>query len=202
MTKDKTVTMSRELLPCPFCGCEVQEIRGFDYIRVYGTHGTDCPFLGDDPLIAEAKEWNTRAAPIVEADGMGEAVALSIPDECPHLIMFDDTERENLLFSGAGARSAALMTWEKISMSWNAHLFVRVERNSRDDRHPSARASQPAPVSVVLPERLTSAELEELEVIEALLHGQGLSNLAGTMAAARQFIDEIACLDKVKELNQ
>jgi hypothetical protein len=60
---------------------------------------------------------------------------------------------------------------------------------------------QPAPVSVVLPERLTSAELEELEVIEVLLHGQGLSNLAGTMAAARQFIDEIACLDKVKELN-
>ena len=55
--------------------------------------------------------------------------------------------------------------------------------------------SQPAPVSV-LPERLTAAELEELEVIEVLLHGQGLSNLAGTMAAARQFIDEVACLDK------
>jgi hypothetical protein len=56
-------------------------------------------------------------------------------------------------------------------------------------------ASQPAPVSVVMPERLTAAELEELEVIEVLLHGQGLSNLAGTMAAARQFIDEIVCLD-------
>jgi hypothetical protein len=46
---------------------------------------------------------------------------------------------------------------------------------------------------VVLPERLTTAELEELEVIEVLLHGQGLSNLAGTMAAARQFIDEVVC---------
>jgi hypothetical protein len=46
-----------------------------------------------------------------------------------------------------------------------------------------------------MPERLTAAELEELEVIEVLLHGQGLSNLAGTMAAARQFIDEIVCLD-------
>lgn len=44
-------------------------------------------------------------------------------------------------------------------------------------------------------ERLTPAEIEELEVIEVLLHGQGLSNLAGTMAAARQFIDEIVCLD-------
>jgi hypothetical protein len=51
--------------------------------------------------------------------------------------------------------------------------------------------NRPAPVAVVMPERLTPAELEELEVIEVLLHGQGLSNLAGTMAAARQFIDEV-----------
>lgn len=50
-------------------------------------------------------------------------------------------------------------------------------------------------VAVVLPERLTPAELEELEVIEALIHGQGLSNLAGTMAAARQFIDEVTRLN-------
>lgn len=39
-------------------------------------------------------------------------------------------------------------------------------------------AEQPAPVAVALPERLTAAELEELEVIEAFIHGQGLSNLA------------------------
>ncbi|NMZ13264.1 hypothetical protein HBO07_18445 [Pseudomonas proteolytica] len=56
-------------------------------------------------------------------------------------------------------------------------------------------AEQPAPVVVVLPERLTEAELEELEVIEAFIHGQGLSNLAGTMAAARQFIDEVTRLN-------
>ena len=65
-----------------------------------------------------------------------------------------------------------------------------------------ADTSPPAPVAVVLPERLTPAEIEELEVIEVLLHSQGLSNLAGTMAAARQFIDEVTGLDKVKELNQ
>ena len=53
----------------------------------------------------------------------------------------------------------------------------------------------PAPVAVALPERLTQAELEELEVIEAFIHGQGLSNLAGTMAAARQFIDEVTRLN-------
>ncbi|EZI26361.1 hypothetical protein [Pseudomonas extremaustralis] len=54
---------------------------------------------------------------------------------------------------------------------------------------------QPAPVAVVLPEQLTDAELEELEVIEALLSGQGLSNLAGSMASARQFIDEVTRLN-------
>lgn len=63
---------------------------------------------------------------------------LTIPEECPHLIMFDDTDREQLVFSGTGARPAALKAWEQISGSWNAHLFVRIERNSRDDRYPSA----------------------------------------------------------------
>lgn len=56
-------------------------------------------------------------------------------------------------------------------------------------------ACTPDPVAVVLPECLTAAELEELEVIEAFIHGQGLSNLAGTMAAARQFIDEVTRLN-------
>ena len=56
-------------------------------------------------------------------------------------------------------------------------------------------AEQPAPVAVVMPEQLNPAELDELEVIEALLSGQGLSNLAGTMAAARQFIDELTRLN-------
>jgi len=87
-------------------------------------------------------------AVLAQEAGKCEPVALSVPDECPHLIVFDDTDRENLLFAGAGSRSAALKTWEKISQSWNAHLFVRVERNSRDDRYPSAHTSQPAPVSV------------------------------------------------------
>ena len=73
-------------------------------------------------------------------------VALTIPEECPHIIVFDDADREQLMFAGTGARAAALKTWEQISGSWNAHLFVRVERNSRDDRYPSASS---APVAVM-----------------------------------------------------
>ena len=122
--------------------------------------------------------------------GQGEPVALSVPDECPHLIVFDDTDRENLLFAGAGARSAALKTWGKISMSWNANLFVRVERNSRDDRYPSATVStsQPAPVSVVLPTLISSEDGPHYSNNRA----SELGYLAGYNA----------CLDKVKELNQ
>ena len=67
----------------------------------------------------------------------------AVPEETPHIIVFDDADRPNEMFSGAGARPAALRRWEQISVSWNAHLFVRVERNSRDDPYPCARlASQ------------------------------------------------------------
>ncbi len=74
----------------------------------------------------------------------GEPAALAIPDECPHIIVFDDADRGNEHFCGSGARSAALRRYEQISQSWNAHLFVRVARNSRDDRYPCATATDSA----------------------------------------------------------
>lgn len=75
-----------------------------------------------------------------------EPVALTTPDECPHIIVFDDADRANEYFCGAGARQAALRRYEQISQSWNAHLFVRIARNSRDDRYPSAAVAEPAEV--------------------------------------------------------
>jgi hypothetical protein len=75
-----------------------------------------------------------------------EPVALAIPDECPHIIVFDDADSANEHFFGAGARTAALRRYEQISQSWNAHLFVRIARNSRDDRYPSAAVAEPAEV--------------------------------------------------------
>lgn len=78
--------------------------------------------------------------------------SLAIPEECPHLIVFDDTEVGSLMFSGSGARAAALKKWEAISTSWNANLFVRLARNSRDDRAPCATVADPGEV-----ERLRAA---------------------------------------------
>jgi len=86
MTKDKTVTMSRELLPCPFCGCQMRIETGRDTgHRMYGDHPQKCVFPRNsitamessdhpDALTRLIEDWNTRADPIVEADGMGEAV--------------------------------------------------------------------------------------------------------------------------------
>lgn len=73
----------------------------------------------------------------------------AVPEECPHTIVFDDTDREPLIFAGSGAREAALKTWAQISNSWNAHLFVRIGSNSRDDSLPSAMlaAAPAAPVA-------------------------------------------------------
>lgn len=87
----------------------------------------------------------------------------------------------------------------ELARIWKKVEQIRAKQAAKPNMSPLPgaypdRASPPAPVAVVLPERLTDAELEELEVIEVLLHGQGLSNLAGTVAAARQFIDEIVCL--------
>lgn len=100
--------------------------------------------------------------------GQGEAVA--IPDECPHMIVFDDTERSPLMFAGAGARDAALKTWEKISGSWNAHLFVRIERNSRDDRYPSVTVvAPPTPdaTQVMVPRELLDRAIANLSLLDA-----------------------------------
>ncbi|QCI13062.1 hypothetical protein E6B08_17540 [Pseudomonas putida] len=103
---------------------------------------------GLDP-VAESPVTNCNVAELIRAvrtyqvrQMLESQASMSIPEECPHLIIFDDTECEQLMFSGAGARTAALKKWEAISTAWNAHLFVRVARNSRDDEHPSAAASE------------------------------------------------------------
>ncbi|WP_212628804.1 hypothetical protein [Pseudomonas putida] len=103
---------------------------------------------GLDP-VAESPVNNCNVAELIRAvrtyqtrQMLQSPTTLSIPEEYPHLIIFDDTDREQLMFSGAGARAAALKKWEAISTAWNAHLFVRVARNSPDDGHPSAAAGE------------------------------------------------------------
>lgn len=112
---------------------------------------------------------------------------LAIPDECPHLIVFDDTEVGSLMFSGAGARAAALKKWEAVSTSWNAHLFVRVARNSRDDAHLCAIVADPGEVERLKHDlRLARAQgrAEVVEMIAQLDAETGLDEFIGSHAIA------------------
>ncbi|WP_178081562.1 hypothetical protein [Pseudomonas sp. Choline-3u-10] len=86
--------------------------------------------------------------------------SLAIPEECPHMIVFDDADRQPLMFAGAGSRPAALKTFKQISQSWNAHLFARIAGNSRDDRHPSATVHAPQPAQSELAIRLNRVVAE------------------------------------------
>ena len=57
------------------------------------------------------------------------------------LIYFDDQDRRPEIFTDEGA---ALKRYEDISISWNAHLFVLVNSNSRDaEKYPPVIKEQP-----------------------------------------------------------
>ena len=57
------------------------------------------------------------------------------------LIYFDDQDRRPEMFTDEGA---ALKRYEDISISWNAHLFVLVNSNSRDaEKYPPVIKEQP-----------------------------------------------------------
>lgn len=130
----------------------------------------------------------TRISGLLAQPAQGEPVALAIPQECPHLIVFDDTEVASLMFSGAGARAAALKKWESISTSWNAHLFVRVSRNSRDDGHPCATVADPCEV-----ERLRT-EVKRLDLMVAQAdHTYDMDRAA----FRRELVERDALLDRV-----
>ena len=101
------------------------------------------------------------AAPIAQT------APLVVPDECPHIIVFDDADRENEMFAGCGARPAAMRRWEQISQSWNAHLFVRIEKNSRNAPYPCATAA-PQPEQSGLVEALRELLYARTDKSEAL----------------------------------
>lgn len=67
------------------------------------------------------------AAP--QAVGVGE-------DDGAWIIVFEDRDREQEVFTGFGARDAAQRRYDQVTASWNAHLFERV-RSALPLRAPS-----------------------------------------------------------------
>ena len=68
-----------------------------------------------------------------------------LPDEGVYLIRYDDRSREDELFAECGAKRAAFERYKQISGNWNAHLFVKIDSNSRDCTTPNATPHPAAP---------------------------------------------------------
>ena len=92
--------------------------------------------------------YQGRVAPQQEAPKAvpgDSAASLVVPDDCPHILWFDDQDLKPVVFAGNGAKRAALEAYRQASMQWNAHLFVRIAVNSRDCLYPCAAPQQEAP---------------------------------------------------------
>lgn len=70
------------------------------------------------------------------------------PDAGVYLVYYDDRDQGQVLFAGAGARDAAAKFYADTSLNWNAHLFVKIDSNSRCEKslnaHPPASAADGA----------------------------------------------------------
>ncbi|WP_176707263.1 hypothetical protein [Pseudomonas sp. AU12215] len=110
------------------------------YASDQATHCAGCGKLKHTPLRVDWMGGYVCLTCIDEKlEALHEAIqAGQVPEECPHLILFDDADVKPIMFAGSGARRAALTKWEQVSINWNAHLFVRIEKNCRDDRYPCA----------------------------------------------------------------
>lgn len=67
------------------------------------------------------------------------------PDNGVYLVHYDDRDQEPVLFAGVGARDAAAKFYADASLNWNAHLFVKIDSNSRCEK--SLNAHPPAPAA-------------------------------------------------------
>lgn len=84
-------------------------------------------YISDEAAFAHAV-W-LQQAKRHEEELRAKAEVLVMPVASHYLIWFDDADRKPELFSD---KSAALKRYEQVSISWNAHLFVLADSNSRD----------------------------------------------------------------------
>lgn len=80
-----------------------------------------------------------------------EPEQLSLPDDGAYLIRYDDKSQHDELFVSVGAKAAAMGRYAQISPSWNAHLFVKIDSNCRDQKIPNATVEPAKPEPRVIP---------------------------------------------------
>jgi hypothetical protein len=96
--------------------------------RYYDTE-TQAAWEGWESCAANALKAVAPVAIANKCDATELADALADPDQVHYLIVFDDADRKPELVRG---KKRALLRYKQISASWNAHLFVKLDSNSRD----------------------------------------------------------------------
>jgi hypothetical protein len=70
-----------------------------------------------------------------DANAGGHPAPANESESVPYVIFFDDADCKPEMIIG---REAAMRRYEQISDSWNAHLFVKIDSNSRGCQYPNA----------------------------------------------------------------
>lgn len=182
MTNDKTVTMSRELA---------------ERLTKQYTNSPAWDALEDDRMAATEELREILDAPVVERQE-----PIGIEGMPQYLILFDDTERPVETMFG---EEIARKRYADISMSWNAHLFVKIDSNSRDAMFAKNNAtvvtSPPAPVAL---DDSTTSDKYRAELYDEVwqkARDMGFANVTDALERLDN-IDGCPRLDKVKELNR
>ena len=90
---------------------------------------------------SSVKHPDDTSGSALQASGTPAAPADTEP---AYIIWFDDASVAPEVFAGHGATDAAHKRYEQISARWNAHLFAKVNSNSRDANERSAESAASA----------------------------------------------------------
>lgn len=128
---------------CRTCGAELVECdgcHGSGMMHFDGPMDNETGYVGYDEPCSECSGQGGYAAPAAP-------VAAQTPEAegaDAYLIYFEDSERQDEVFLGHGAKEAAEERFADVSDSWNAHLFVCTETNVAAEVNPFKVASPPA----------------------------------------------------------
>ncbi|MEO8644560.1 hypothetical protein [Pseudomonas sp.] len=175
MTKDKTVTMSREL---------AERLLAIQPIERDDPNGSGCNLC---PECFGAGAWNWKAGKVVSIDPIDHYAGCAL-EELRALLAAPVVERQVIDLDA--------VDWETIQQAaddsnWMPNEYMRndwVADVCNFLKYGRADISPPAPVAVVLPERKT--ELDQPQMLDSTFN-----YLDGQIDGWN------ACLDKVKELN-
>ena len=128
-----------------------------------------------------------------------------LPDDGAYLIRFDDADRKDEFFAMSGARAAAIHRYKQISQAWNAHLFVKIDSNARDESTPSLQLDALAGAGAALAETIARSEGDAMQAmvirVEKMLCEKLGRNWAPAGMSVESLINDLASSQaRVKEL--